>query len=282
MAAQQHAASGGRTPEQIREHYEIEKGLADRLRRAGKEERRTLYTTVYDELFRRVPHHQQLTRKVDAAAKARAVAWLVKFLDRFLYPGSVYLEVGPGDCALAVAMTGRARQVYAVDVSDEITKSAGFPPNFQLILSDGCSIPVPERSVDLAFSNQLMEHLHPDDAMEQLRNIHASMVEGGRYVCITPNRLTGPHDISRHYDDVATGLHLKEYTAGELADMFRNAGFTDVSVFVGIRGRYVQVPLVMAVLLESLAEALPRVLRRKVMKWRLFRMLFGVVLAAQK
>jgi hypothetical protein len=60
-----------RTAEQIREHYEIEKQLASRLRMAGKAERRTLYAALYDELYRRVPHHPQLTKK----PRRRLNAW---------------------------------------------------------------------------------------------------------------------------------------------------------------------------------------------------------------
>ncbi len=48
-----------RSPEQIREHYEIEKELANRLRKASKPERRALYSALYDELYRRVPLHPQ-------------------------------------------------------------------------------------------------------------------------------------------------------------------------------------------------------------------------------
>src|SRR3712207_6241441 len=51
----------GRTPARVRHHYEVERELADRLRRAGPGERLRLYSEVYDELFRRVPDHPQLT-----------------------------------------------------------------------------------------------------------------------------------------------------------------------------------------------------------------------------
>jgi hypothetical protein len=46
-----------RTTRQLREHYEIEKALANRLRAAKKPDRESLYATVYDELFQRVPQH---------------------------------------------------------------------------------------------------------------------------------------------------------------------------------------------------------------------------------
>ena len=74
-----------------------------------------------------------------------------------------------------------------------------------------------------------MEHLHPDDAVDQLKNIYNALVNGGKYICITPNRLTGPHDISKYFDNVATGFHLKEYTVTELSGLFREVGFSDCS-----------------------------------------------------
>jgi SAM-dependent methyltransferase len=115
--------------------------------------------------------------------------------------------------------------VYALDVSAEITRTDTLPANFSLILSDGTTIDVPPDSITVAYSNQLMEHLHPDDALEQLSNIYRALAPGGIYICVTPNRLTGPHDISRHFDPVATCLHLKEYTNTELMALLRRVGF---------------------------------------------------------
>ena len=63
-----------RSVEQLREQYALEKMLADRLRRSSKEERRFLYSSAYDELFRRVPHHPQVLRKLDAHAQAQRVS----------------------------------------------------------------------------------------------------------------------------------------------------------------------------------------------------------------
>ena len=49
----------------------------------------------------------------------------------------------------------------------------------ETVLSDGCSVPVPHDSVTLAYSFQVMEHIHPDDALEQLRNLFAVIAPGG-------------------------------------------------------------------------------------------------------
>ncbi len=253
-----------RTPEQVKEHYAIERELAERLRSASKEERQHLYTTLYDELFRRVPHHPQLTQKADPQAQAEAVSAQLALLERVLTPETVFLEVGPGDCRLAFEVSKRVRRVYAVDVSEEITRSANRPDNFELILSDGCSIPVPADSVDVAYSNQLMEHLHPDDALEQVENIRKALKPGGIYICITPNRLSGPHDVSRYFDQIATGFHLKEYTTTELAGIFKAAGFSKVQALIRIRGISFWCPLFPLRLLEGFLARLPYTPRKRV------------------
>src|SRR4026209_1943244 len=103
-----------RTPEQIREHYEIEKELANRLRYASKEERRNLYSSLYNELYQRVPLHPQLTRKLSISETSQAVSSQMNFLGRFLSNDTTFLEVGPGDCALSFELARFVKQVYAV------------------------------------------------------------------------------------------------------------------------------------------------------------------------
>src|SRR2546426_2685129 len=91
-------AAGGRTAQQLREQYEIEKQLADRLRTAPRQERRHLYASAYDELYQRVPHHPQLTQKSCPHETAKAVASQMRFLGRFLNKDTIFLEIGAGDC----------------------------------------------------------------------------------------------------------------------------------------------------------------------------------------
>ena len=212
---QRHVNAVQRTPEEIRSHYLAEKDLANQLRLSMPEERGALYLTVYEELFRRVPNHPILFRTVKPEQKESAIRWQLQFLQRFLKPSHSFVEIGAGDCTLALAVAKRVKQVYAVDVSAKLTESIIPPKNFELRVSDGCSVDVPDNSVDVAYSNQLMEHLHPDDALRQVREVYRALKPGGVYVCVTPNRLGGPYDISRYFDTVATGLHLKEYTVTE-------------------------------------------------------------------
>lgn len=267
-----------RTLEQLREHYEIEKELADRLRKAGKEERRYLYTALYDELYRRIPHHPQLTRQGDPKARAEVVSEQIRLLKHFLKPELTFLEVGAGDCSLAFEVAKFVKKVYAVDVSEEITKSSRRPQNFELIISDGCSIPVPNDSVNVAYSNQLMEHLHSDDAFEQLHNIYNALASGGVYLCLTPNRLSGPQDISKHFDEVATGFHLKEYTTGELANIFKTVGFSKVWVIIRVKGLCLLLPVFSVRWIEGVVSRLPHSLSKRISGCLPLRLLLNIII----
>ena len=150
-------------------------------------------------------------------------------------------------------------------------------------MSDGTSILVARDSVDLVFSNQLIEHLHPDDVPLHLANVIKSLVKGGRYYCITPSRLTGPHDISMYFDDVATGLHLKEYTYSDLSALMRSAGFTKVSAVVNFKNHIImQPPLSLMKLLERAYVLLPLALRRSLRPSRAVAVIFGVEIIATK
>lgn len=271
-----------RSLERLRAHYTIEKELAERLRHACKRERRSLYTALYDELFRRVPDHPQLTRKREPQSREAETARARTLLKRFLRPDRTFLEIGPGDCALALGIAREVRRVYAVDVSREIAGGLKLPANFELALSDGSTIPVPEGSVDVAYSDQLMEHLHPDDALDQLRNIYRALAPGGVYICITPNRLNGPHDISRYFDEHATGFHLREYTATELSSIFRTTGFSRVGILAGTRGFYLPLPLALVKLIEGALAALPVGLSKRVSRSPPLRLILGIKLVARK
>jgi SAM-dependent methyltransferase len=253
--------SDTRSNEEIRQHYEVERELSDRLRHASRDERTTLYARVYEELFARVPHHPQLRRKKSADQSEAAVTAQMTFLKRFLTPATVFLEIGAGDCCLALSVARQARSVYALDVSPTITQQENPPGNFKLLLSDGITIPLEDGSVDVAYSNQLMEHLHPDDAFEQLRHVHRVLAPGGVYVCVTPHRMSGPHDVSRSFDETATGFHLVEYTPLELSDVFRRAGFSRTRTFLGGRGHFVGLSPSLLNVFERPFSALPYAMR---------------------
>jgi SAM-dependent methyltransferase len=250
----------GRTISQLRFHYEVEKKLAARLRGAKREERRRMYGQLYNQLYTQVKDHPLLQRKALSAEQLRrhqGIQSQLRFLHRFVRPASVFLEIGAGSCLVSIEVAKKVKRVIAVDVSDEITRRHDLPPNVELRIFDGVELPVEPGSVDLTYSHQVMEHIHPEDAFEQLRSVHRSLVAGGAYVCVVPNRISGPHDISRHFDEVATGFHMKEYTTSELALLLRRSGFCKTRSYVGAKGRYFAVPQLFLIAFEKVLDTMP-------------------------
>jgi SAM-dependent methyltransferase len=272
----------GRTSEQIIEHYLLEKDLATQLINSNKEERKHLYTSLYNKLFQTITHHPQISRKMDMRASQIEVQRKMNLVKRFLKADTIFLEVGPGDCKFSFAVARQVKKVFAVDVSQEITHNAEVPQNFELIISNGCNIPVEDSSVSVAYSNQLMEHLHSEDAYEQLQGLFRCLKKGGIYICITPNRLAGPHDISKYFDPVATGFHLKEYTNQELYNLFSKVGFSKIRTYGGGKGLYFQSSKVLTVFCEAILTQIPFSLRYHIGNWLPIRAVLGVILVAQK
>ncbi len=271
---------------EIKKTYELEKKLARKLKQASKNERinLNLYTKVYDEFFDQLPEHPAQNLKDNPQATASVVAQWMPVIEHFLHPEAKFLEIGPGDCSLSLEVAKRVKKVYAVDVSNEVTKNITMPPNFELVISDGCTVPVEENSIDIAYSHQMMEHLHPDDAFEQLQNIYKALAPDGIYICITPNRLSGPHDTSKFFDDIATGWHLKEYTVSELYDLFCEAGFSQVRYDKIKPNAQIKLPLNLVTVSalrvsEAIVESLPASLKRKLSLMLKFR---GITLIGKK
>lgn len=261
-----------RTREELYRHYSVEKELAARLRSAGREERKRLYGRLYDELFERVPDHPQLRSKDDPEARRRFAEIEMGLLRRYLNPGSTFMEIGCGDCRVSFEAAKYAERVYGVDVSHTITRGEGVPRNFELLISDGTGIDVRPGSVDIAYSRHLIEHLHPDDAIEHVEGVYRALREGGLYICMTPHRYSGPHDISQFFEREASGFHLREYTYAEIVSILRDAGFGRISSCKRLGLRYLVIPYGPVRALEWMVGRLPYWPRKP-----LARLLFGIV-----
>jgi SAM-dependent methyltransferase len=256
----------------------VERELAGRLRHSTRAERTALYQSLYPELFARVPDHPRLTRREDPERTRRAVEARLALLRPFLERTHTFLEIAPGDCALAFAMCRHAREVIAVDISDQTAPAAQRPANFRLLVYDGYHLDLPPSSVDLAFSYQFLEHLHPEDVPLHLQLIHRLLRPGGVYVLATPHRFSGPHDISAYFSDTPEGFHLREWTYTELRAALLQHGFARVCPYRAGRLRLHPLWDALERALERLWSPVPRPWQRRLSR-RLFQ---SVTLAAWK
>jgi ubiquinone/menaquinone biosynthesis C-methylase UbiE len=249
-----------RSGERLKVHYVLERRLAHRLANAPQAERQHVYGEVYYELFESIKDHPQNTQ--DRINDLTHVEGELAGLRPYLRSQDVYLEIGCGDAGTSFAVASMVATSIGLDVNDSLVDMTAAPQNFRFLKSDGIRIDLPDASVDFVHSNNLMEHVHPEDAKLQLLEIARVLKAGGKYRCVTPSRLTGPHDISVYFDYEPTGFHLREYDYGSLHALLKSAGFSKISFAVGSRREFV-IPFVLLRAMELCLYSLPKSLRAK-------------------
>jgi hypothetical protein len=195
---------------------------------------------------------------VQRRASARAVPASVvlpsgdaplQLLSRLITRDSAFLEVAATDCSLSLSLADSVRRVYAVARSAVIIGTRRFPPNFHLIAAEESCIPVPQASIDVAYSNGLVDQLDPAQTCEQLANVQRALTRGGVFICCARNRLLGA--------DVWNGV-APPYTFSELRAMLRKVGFRTVAQYARCAGANVTLPGPLARLLELVVRTMPQ------------------------
>jgi SAM-dependent methyltransferase len=264
--AERHILFALQTPEQRQDWYDTERELAGRLRSApSREARRRLYGEVYRELAERVPYLPLFTQAQDGLARAATVAPQLRLLRTLVNEQTHFCEIGAGDGAVARSVAPLVASALALDVTDVLAPAVPVAGSFEFRVFDGFDLGLPDGSIDVIYSHDVVEHLHVDDMREQSAAVQRALRPGGVYVCVTPNRLAGPHDVSRGVAEVPEGLHLHEYTVTELAATLRGAGFRKVRVLLTFHGRRLSpmMPAAFVAPLEALLERLPSRPRRR-------------------
>ena len=253
-----------RTVEQIWNHYQVESSLASKLKQSDREGRITLYATMYEELFLKVPDHPRLTTRESAEMTAAAIQSKMKVLRGFINKDTVFAEFASGDCKFAMELCRQVQFVYGIDISDQSGQPITTPDNFKLFVYNGYHLEMEEKSVDVVFSDQLIEHLHPEDTMHHFQLVQTILKKNGLYVFRTPHSFCGPHDISGYFSDEPEGFHLKEWTYQELAAVLSELKFSSWRGILSVKGVCMSLPASFFILIEKILSTLPRKLQRSV------------------
>jgi SAM-dependent methyltransferase len=269
-----------RSEERLRVHYDLERQLACRLRDAPAADRAKVYNDVYCDIFRALPDHPQAVEK--NGDRARHVSRLLARLMPLLGKDKNFLEIGCGDGALSSAVAPHVAHGYALDVTDVLVDPATVPTNMELLITAGGAIPLPDSSIDVALSDQLIEHLHPDDVPGQLLEIFRVLKPGGAYYCCTPNRVIGPHDVSCFFEYEASGFHLCEYDSRAILRLFNETGFRRSRFFVPVGGSKVPLASIILRTLENALLSMPCRARAWTARRRLIGVLVGLNVIATK
>jgi SAM-dependent methyltransferase len=271
------------TEEQIIQIYESEIKHSNRLRISDSKKRKLLYEKVYEDYYSELPFHPAFKVKKNFEIQKNRLDFQLNKIIPIVNKNQVFVEVGAGDCALSKQLSSYVGKIYALEISKTYAMQENrLPSNMEIIIFDGFNFPFEANSIDFVYSNQLIEHLHPDDAIEQLKSIFNCLKKGGRHMIITPNRLLGPGDISGHFGDEPIGFHLKEYTDLELRSILKSVGFKKFKFQTIIKSKSIYIPFLIKWSFEKFFSKISKQNREKLLKYRIFNLFFNTVLIAQK
>jgi SAM-dependent methyltransferase len=197
--------------------------------------RKAMYAELYSTVHPLLRPTSQINDESIDAIPSRAAQGTVLLFRRELSGKSV-LDVGCGDGKFLFAIHSLLPHGALLGLDTDAlwqNHRTPLPPDLQFLRQDIVSFRL-DRTFDVVFSNQVLEHLAPSDLSNHLRSIHDALAPGGRFIVLLPNRLWGPGDITRIVDNTytgriaASGSHLNESTYSELIPILLNSGFRSV------------------------------------------------------
>lgn len=212
------------------EQVQIEAELAKRLLSAPEHDRRALYGDVYDEIFRM--HLSRDASTLDFGTSPMFLPFLLK-LTRSAEP---ILEVGCGAGSMAIELARAGRKVIGIDVSQVILDKARARckgvTGVEFERVSGVTLPYPDETFGAAYSIEVVEHLHENDALAHFAEMHRVLRPGGRYWFLTPSGLAagGPSERFGVSIEAEADVHLKVWTYGELLPVLTGIGFCRLCV----------------------------------------------------
>ncbi len=214
-------------------HAALEGELTDLLLRSAPEARASLFEQAYGRLYRELPWLN--AAEPPAADAADLQAW-----SRLVGRGHRILEIGSGHGFLIRHLARQGNECFASEVTDQRgEKPESSEEGVRWIQADAVHLSrtVAPESVDVVISDQVFEHLHPDDHARHLQEIRAVLAPGGRYILRAPHRSAGPADVSSVFGfDRAVFMHLCEPDHLSIHALARDAGFRDIAAVFNRKG----------------------------------------------
>ncbi|HWU89223.1 MAG TPA: class I SAM-dependent methyltransferase [Kofleriaceae bacterium] len=197
---------------------------------SSRSERSKVVSDAYAELFEKFPQHGALGSQDERRRlRAKQAAGLLLPLTR---PGDRVLEIGCGRGETLDELARAGRRCVGMEPSRHMVALSEAPSGVPIMDGTADKLDFPDGTFDLVFSLQVLEHLHPDDVPLHFAEAFRVLKRDGLLAFETPNRRTGPHDVSRGFSASAEGLHLKEWSLGELIEQLRAVGFVDLQGLV--------------------------------------------------
>lgn len=220
------------TLEMVLAHWELEKELTKRLMNSNKLNRQNIFISCYTELYSKLYWLNKAVINENNIKTRRLDIWNQIAGDP---PKRIY-EIGSGKGELITYFASLGFDCTATEITSERgEKLVNSGSKVRWHTTDGVNFGLFEENnfYDIILSDQVVEHLHPDDISDHFKSAFHILKKEGIYVFQTPHSFLGPKDISRVFNcDKPIGMHLKEYTYKEILEVLNNAGFNKIEAVI--------------------------------------------------
>jgi hypothetical protein len=141
---------------------------------------------------------------------------ICEYLQPFIPPQSVVLELGPGYCDFINQIQAGGK--YALDVNPDVARMCGSDVRF-LHATAIESIDLPPHSVDVVVASNLLEHLSPQQCSSLFDRLDDVLKTTGRVIVIQPNYF---YSYRRYWDDFT---HVRAFSHVSLSDFLVSRGY---------------------------------------------------------
>lgn len=213
------------TERMVLEHWKLERELTRRLLASPPGGRAAAFREAYETLYGSLPW----LNVGDDAPRAWEEILVGDLLGLLGPPPLRVLELGAGRGRVATRLAAAGHNVMASDLAAErrpVRTAADRRPEWVVLDAVRPDLVGLQGACDAVVSNQMIEHLHPEDVSVHFTAVLRLLRPGGRYVFTTPHADLGPADLSRVYGaNQPMGMHLREYKVKELRRTALEAGF---------------------------------------------------------
>lgn len=195
---------------------------------------------LYNEFYSNLLQFYGRTAKVDSTLEDRiATKNLQVVLFEKELKGKSIIDFGCGEGYFLMNIQRNVSYTKLTGVDVFIPETLSNNTHIDFISSGIINFKTPTK-YDIAFSDNVLEHLSPLDLKDHLNSVYESLVPGGKFIFVMPNRLFGPMDVTRILDNSSSGKvraqggHLNESTYHEMIDILEKIGFGDFETVLPI------------------------------------------------
>ncbi len=163
-----------------------------------------------------VPQGYFATRYRFDSGRSRVWRAVCEHLQRYVPRPATVVDLGAGYCDFINQIAAAER--YAVDRDPQVRGYCALGVTF--LQADVSALPLPDRSVGVAFASNLLEHLTDERLRDLFRELERVLKDGGRLILVQPNYY---YCYRRYWDDFT---HVKAWSHESLPDLLSGNGYT--------------------------------------------------------